>query len=305
MTNTTNYFPKFSAVVQDFEIDKSIIKTIEELRKGTFDIPPEEIIKSDFGLFYYEKGCLFPAAVHINTFSYLEQKGINVSDIKKTHNDFNIYNEYFHKVHFVTCSTLKDAIQDKTEPRFKASQKQDGTFHYALIKSNNDNEIILNADDQLLSMCRNCIKIIEKKYKLTFGIEITPESMIKLRKISVESFKKYITINCFSNSNKPNRYPSNWRKISEQNKEFYNWKCQEQTCQCRKKNLDFKDEYKEYFHTHHKNMDKSNNTMLNLTVLCIACHAEQPNHAHIKSSTRYKEFIEIMKKLGCGPPPNQ
>lgn len=39
---------------------------------------------------------------------------------------------------------------------------------------------------------------------------------------------------------------------------------------------------------------KFNNKESNLQVLCLACHAEQPNHSHMKNS-EYEEF-KIRKK---------
>ena len=85
----------------------------------------------------------------------------------------------------------------------------------------------------------------------------------------------------------PRFYAKNWKKISDAMKKQRNYTCQE--CHTR---LD--GDMKKYLHTHHVDANPGNNNQGNLKVVCIACHAEEPSHGHIKSTHNYILYYEIM-----------
>lgn len=80
-------------------------------------------------------------------------------------------------------------------------------------------------------------------------------------------------------------YTENWNKISLELKERYNWTCQ----QCGRV---FKDNG---LHVHYIDGVKSNNKESNLKVLCKYCHAEQPNHQHMKQHFQYLKNDGLVK----------
>ena len=47
---------------------------------------------------------------------------------------------------------------------------------------------------------------------------------------------------------------------------------------------------RKYLHLHHKNGMKNENDRCNLQVLCLGCHAEEPQHAHLKNLAEYRTF---------------
>ena len=79
-----------------------------------------------------------------------------------------------------------------------------------------------------------------------------------------------------------NVYSIDWDEISQKYREQQNYTCE--NCQI---NLSHS---KKYLHVHHINEVKSDNDFNNLKVLCIKCHAEQPNHEHLKKELDYKQF---------------
>jgi hypothetical protein len=46
----------------------------------------------------------------------------------------------------------------------------------------------------------------------------------------------------------------------------------------------------------YRNLDKSDDACQNLVDLCLACHAQQPNHSHIKSLPEYQQFFRKVGK---------
>jgi len=50
-----------------------------------------------------------------------------------------------------------------------------------------------------------------------------------------------------------------------------------------------------FLHAHHVNAVKWDNSAKNLKALCIACHAEQPHHSHMKSLPDYKRYQSLTR----------
>ena len=82
-----------------------------------------------------------------------------------------------------------------------------------------------------------------------------------------------------------NDYVSDWENISSSLRESHNWTCQECEVQLSQGHL------RKYLHVHHINQRKDDNSLKNLKVLCVRCHAEQPHHDHIKGQKDYSNFI--------------
>ncbi len=67
---------------------------------------------------------------------------------------------------------------------------------------------------------------------------------------------------------------------------FETARCQQDAC-----GIQLSAQNSRYLHIHHKNSLKNDCRPENLVCLCIRCHAQQPNHSHIKSLFEYTEFI--------------
>lgn len=286
--------PRFNLALQWFHGESDALKATRQLlREGNLSVNIKDVIKSDFGLFYYKEGILFPVAVHIDTKKnvnrpYYSMRSFTEIEIRARHNDEENIEEW-HKVHFVSCKTLTESINQNTEARFKQSQKDDGTFHYTFTMNN---QIILQTAQQKLLMCRNCIGKINSEYGYLFKTSITKQTLQKARELQIQKIKHDFRV-----SGQPNLYPDNWDKISLQIRERDHWICRNEKCPCAD-SVDFsKPENKEFLWVHHKNMDVTDNTSLNLISLCVSCHSNQPHHNHMKNHPTYKKFIA---KYNCG-----
>lgn len=80
-----------------------------------------------------------------------------------------------------------------------------------------------------------------------------------------------------------NDYPKDWPAIARSAKQAARYRC----AQCY---ADLSADPAN-LHVHHRNGRKDDCCAENLAVLCLACHAEQPNHGHMKTKT-YHAFKE-------------
>jgi hypothetical protein len=82
-----------------------------------------------------------------------------------------------------------------------------------------------------------------------------------------------------------NDYSADFDDISKRVRERRGWRCE---C-CRR---DFSRATDcEYLHVHHKNGMKNENHEENLQVLCLGCHADEPQHSHLKNLAEYHKFV--------------
>jgi hypothetical protein len=80
-------------------------------------------------------------------------------------------------------------------------------------------------------------------------------------------------------------YPQDFGNTSKRVREQRGWRCE---C-CRR---DFsRTGDRQYLHVHHQNGMKNENFEGNLQVLCLGCHANQPQHGHLKKLPEYREFL--------------
>ena len=82
-----------------------------------------------------------------------------------------------------------------------------------------------------------------------------------------------------------NNYPEDFDEISKRAREQRGWRCQ-----CRRRDFSRPTDRK-YLHVHHRNGMKNENFEGNLQVLCLKCHANQPQHDHLKKLPEYREFL--------------
>jgi 5-methylcytosine-specific restriction endonuclease McrA len=83
-----------------------------------------------------------------------------------------------------------------------------------------------------------------------------------------------------------NDYPENWDDISREFKKQLRYRCQQDGC-----GIELSAQNSRYLHIHHKNSLKNDCRPENLVCLCIRCHAQQPNHSHMKRLPEYIDFV--------------
>lgn len=86
-------------------------------------------------------------------------------------------------------------------------------------------------------------------------------------------------------------YVADWPAVSRSVRERSGWRC----TSCRV----VLDAAKQLLHVHHKDKDKSNNRLSNLSPLCILCHALEPGHESMYVNPKDRErVIELRSEQG-------
>lgn len=172
------------------------------------------------------------------------------------------------KYHFTQCRTLTQKQADGSFDRYVVTQRKDGYF---LI----DRKIGYNhyERDKLekLDVCKNCLSWYGKYNKTFYTIYDfnINDFFEKFNHTPITRKPIYTDITA-----PPSGYTDDWNEVSLKMRNKANWICQ----QC------FKDfsQTKTGLQVHHLDGVKHHNWESNLKVLCYDCHAEQPNHQHMK-----------------------
>lgn len=178
------------------------------------------------------------------------------------------------RFHLTYCNTLSGMQKARRFDRYVISTSTDGQFKINIMIGHQPFPEI-----RPLNVCKQCLsKLNFNRYKsLKMGEQ--RHQFVADFKIS-DFFAKYpqslhAKMPRYNSDNAPlNVYPDSFNKISREMKEKAGWRCQ----QCGK---DYSKEEKG-LHTHHINGLKHDNHPSNLKVLCRFCHAQQPNHGHMK-----------------------
>lgn len=188
------------------------------------------------------------------------------------------------RFHLAYCQTLEKMQKNSRFDRYVVAQTTSGEFKVNFI----DREVV--SQTVRLNVCQNCLDRIHWK---DFSI---PRMSRSERQNRVEGFslpeffeeyprdligKKTL----YTSTNAPlNDYSQNWAKLSKEIRHKRGHQCE--SCRTSFSQVDFR-----FLHVHHRNGLKHDNRNANLAVLCIACHAKQPGHGHLKAHPDYKLFM--------------
>jgi len=192
----------------------------------------------------------------------------------------------FHIAHCKRLLEMKNA--GRFASRYVVSTRTDGKFSMRFISgySQPKSEICE------LKICKWCLQYLSYKGYAgskrqhifeTFSIDeyfsIYPKSLI-------------VTEPTYTDNTAPvNNYGTGFREVSRRYRAENNWTC-------KKCGVDLSARsHQQYLDTHHRDGAKYDNKDENLAAVCIRCHAEEPMHAHMKNSPRYKEFMRIYSSL--------
>lgn len=195
------------------------------------------------------------------------------------------YSDKKYKFHVAHCATLSDAVKNKRYSRYVASVKSEGTF---LVNKIFDNYVEKDLKVKL-NVCLNCLTSLNYNGYVD-SLKATKNTIYEAFTLD-EFFTKYkdtkIVQPKYTDLTAPiNDYTSDFRKIADQVKAYYKYKCVD----C-KRDLS-KPEYRRFLHVHHINGRKDDNQFENLEPVCIACHADKPGHS-LTSHPDYREFKKI------------
>ena len=175
------------------------------------------------------------------------------------------------KVHMGDCQALKRMKRQGRLDRYVATARKDDLYEVSVL-DRHDAEM---KRDVRLAPCRYCLRDLDYKHWATANREeIVDQFQLE------EFFDAYAS----QFSTKPTHtdktvgmldYTSDFRDVSRRKRESVFWTCQE--CQV---NLATEPSLLD---VHHINGVKSDNVSSNLKALCKLCHANQPNHAHMRA----------------------
>ena len=273
-------FTELKNAVRRIGIEKFEAELLEKLELGKLEGDTkntEHLVLGKYGLYHLEKGVLTKVILHITSIDILWiQRDPDAATALEMRDFENLdFIQKLHKYHFTNCNTLAHMFAAGRRKRYYKAQRMDGTFCYSLL---NSNVIVHNFDQQTLNVCQWCLDVLSDITQQQHTINnFTPEKIFHADLIENQSD---FLLECDA---VPNIYSRDWNKISKKAKEQANWECE--TCGGNLTND------RQYLHCHHVDGRRSNNLKTNLKVLCIKCHADEPHHAHMRSSQGYQEFI--------------
>lgn len=190
---------------------------------------------------------------------------------------------YQPRFHLTFCSTLRSKQQMKQMSKYVVATRNDGQFIV------HDRSAGGAPSLMKLVVCQNCLADIawngfnssqSKESKTTQARDFSlTEYFAKYPRDLFAHEPKYN-----SDTSPSNVYPPNWDEIAAAVKEKRRYKCED----CGKRLVD---ENSRFLHAHHINGRKDESNEENLRVLCVRCHANQPNHGHLKSRDDYVTFV--------------
>lgn len=239
------------------------------LEREGIEVPLQDVVPADDG-----------------TLEYRGQKIVlYIRDQRVTHRHHNDSGGGY-RFHISDCDTLRRMRDEGRYERYVVSTRKDGKF---IVNRFEFNMLLGNGVEVELPVCKNCLKRINwQNYKQRGSSE---KDRIWKSFDLIDYFDRYnskITIiPKHTEKTAPlSEYTPDWNIISNKYRENVGWKCEE--CGLRL------EEEKKFLHVHHRNGVRSDNSWYNLQALCIKCHANKPDHDHLKNSPDYAKFMEFL-----------
>ena len=246
---------------------------IDEMLGDTgIDIPPEEIDPFVDGTLGYRGRRV---AVYIR-----DQYGSSDSEPHQ-----------LNKVHVADCSTLQSMRHQGRYERYVATTRTDGLFIVNFLGSFGSG-IRREGVECELYVCINCLRRLNYN---NYNIRTRSERGEIRESFNLEEFfERYGTQitdpPTHTDITAPlNVYSLRSEQISRRCRERVEWKCEH----CLD---DLEDgEMQRFLHLHHVNGLRHDNRNENLRALCIRCHAEEPQHQHLRTHPDYEEYMRILQ----------
>ncbi|NLS54553.1 HNH endonuclease [Hafnia alvei] len=188
------------------------------------------------------------------------------------------------RYHLAYCQTLEKMKKNSRFDRYVVAQTTSGEFKVNIV----DREV--TSQNVRLNVCQNCLDRIHWKGFSIQGMS-RAERQNRVDSFSLpEFFREYPrdligAKPLHTSATAPlNDYSQNWTKLSKEIRQQRGYQCE--CC-----GESFRQDKSRFLHVHHRNGLKNDNRNVNLAVLCIACHAQQPQHGHLKAHPDYKLFM--------------
>jgi hypothetical protein len=189
------------------------------------------------------------------------------------------------RFHIASCRTLREMREKNRFGKYVAASPDDGIFEIKRIV----NGQLHGSAKAKLRVCQNCLDALSFD-NFSYDLAKTERSKIVTSFTIQRFFEKYpkslhLVKPKHNYWSAPiNQYGVGFSEAAKKYKVERNWTC----AKC---GLDFSNHsHRKYLHAHHGNALKYDNSKENIRVLCLGCHAEEPNHGHMKQLSSYKEF---------------
>ena len=182
--------------------------------------------------------------------------------------------------------------QGRFKKKYVVSTRDDGLFKIHRIRNGNIKKL-----ETPLDVCQNCLE--ELQYK-SFSLQMSPQSRrAAVQRFTLKTFFEDFGRTCvwaipkYDDIHAPtNVYSVNFYKIARAIKEQRGYQCENPRCR-----IELSDgQHRRFLHAHHIDADKSDSHPSNIKLLCIACHADEFQHSHLKDSPDYPLFISKFKR---------
>ena len=194
--------------------------------------------------------------------------------------------EHLRKFHVANCPTLSKMKKQGRYDRYVVATRRDGKFTVNFL---NGGKLMKKGVECRLYVCKHCLKTLN--YQNYRNSRRTQQDEIRESFDLNEFFEAYDSQITREPTNTDitapvNKYSSDWEQISRQYREKVEWECEECSANLKEK--------KELLHVHHINFQKSDDREENLRALCLCCHAEMPQHQHMKSLPEYNQYCSSL-----------
>ena len=200
-------------------------------------------------------------------------------------------------VHLTCCNK----IQESPNKYFCTSVDKSSIGEFWVDAIDNKRDVVKeHSGPRKLKACQFCLSAL---YSIPFTDELYLNSeqsnKEKLKALTVNfDFNEFLNSDYLLNpriwhsSDHTNISSGEWKSLSEEIRKKAKWICDSCKISFEHENL------RPFLHTHHINLNSTFNHEVNLRPLCIECHAEQPNHGHMKENNhQYKLFMERKHSL--------
>ena len=293
-------FDKLELAIRELGGSKVSAEFVKALSLGELDANPEDLISGDAGIYYLSpEGALTRVIIHIVD-KDIRGPYFNAKLRQLIYNgqfDDDALVEQLHKFHLVRCRTIESAETGGWRDRYKMSNRRDGRFYYRFIS---DSDVYKELVDQRLYICMNCLHRIADAGVIPHGMQkqqFVPKIFFEYtdadEMVGIGEYGEY------GSQSVPNKYAKDWPLIAKSLKKKKGFQCEGLDCPHRDLSAPA---MRKYLHAHHKDLDKSNNDFSNLEALCVYCHANEPNHSHMKGTRQYREYCDSILSNRNRPP---
>ena len=190
------------------------------------------------------------------------------------------------KYHLTTCSVITTMHNNGRGQRYVVANRTNGTFDVNIATPAGRHAV-----DIRLKVCKTCLKHLNFggfnslpwRQRQQFVDNFLPEHFFAKYPVS-----PHTRIPAHDSDGAPlNDYTADFPEISARTRQQAGWRCDACRADLSPNGLH------RFLHVHHRDGNRWDNSPHNLRVLCIACHAEEPSHAHLKNGPDYREYRRL------------